>query len=465
MAEWDMKDYSRYSYWLETCGDDLTPRPALSGSVDVDVAILGAGFTGLWTAYYLLQQDPALTVAIVEREIAGFGASGRNGAWCTSGFPTSMDTLARKWSRQAAIDLHRAMVDAVDEIGAVDIQHGLGIGWQKGGMLMVARGPAQAHSIQSVADTFRRFGFEDEVELLDRQHTDERIRITETVGSVWLKETAVIHPGRLVRGLARMVERLGATIYEQTLVTGFTGGAYPALHTDCGHVRAKTIALCGEAYMSQLPGVGRQLIPVYSLITLTEPLSDADWAEIGWQNRECVDSGRYTVDYLSKTADGRILFGGRGAPYHFGSKIDDAFDRHAETHEMLKSNVRTWFPRLKDVRFTHTWGGPLGWPRDYMPTFSYDPRTNVASSRGYTGNGVATANLGGRTLADLILGRETALTKLPPVKHKSPNWEPELFRFAGIRYVQRAFWGIDMKAERTGRPPSGRSLAERLTTH
>jgi glycine/D-amino acid oxidase-like deaminating enzyme len=460
-----MKDYSRYSYWLETCGDDLTPRPALSGSVDVDVAILGAGYTGLWTAYYLLQQDPTLRVAIVEREIAGFGASGRNGGWCTSGFPTSMDTLAKRWGRQTAIDMHRAMVEAVDEVGAVDARHGLGVGWHKGGTLMVARGPAQAPSIRSVADTFRRFGFEDEVELLDRQQTDERVRITGTVGSVWLKETAVIHPGRLVRGLARVVEQLGATIYEQTPVTGFTGGAYPALHTDRGHVRAKTVALCGEAYMSHLPGVGRQLIPVYSLITLTEPLSESDWAEIGWQNRECVDSCRYTVDYLSKTADGRILFGGRGAPYHFGSRIDDSFDRHAETHEMLRNNVRSWFPRLKDVRFTHTWGGPLGWPRDHMPTFSYDLRTNVASSRGYTGNGVATANLGGRTLADLILGGETDRTQLPPVNHKSPNWEPEPFRFAGIRYVQRAFWGIDMKAERTGQPPGGKSLAERLTSH
>ena len=460
-----MRDYASFSYWLETSGDDLTPRPGLNGSADVDVAILGAGYTGLWTAYYLLRQEPALKVAIVEREISGFGASGRNGAWCTSGFPTSMDTLAKTWGRQTAVDMHQAMVDSVDEIGSVDRRHGLDIGWHKAGMLMVARGPAQLPSVRAVAETFSRFGLDDEVVLLDKEQTDQRIRITETLGSVWMKETAVIHPGKLVRGLARVVEQMGATIYEQTPVTGFAGGPKPALHTDRGHLRAQIIALCGEAYMSQLPGVGRQLIPVYSLITLTEPLSEADWAEIGWQNRECVDSCRNTVDYLSKTSDGRILFGGRGAPYHFGSRIRDSFDRHAETHEMLKTNVRTWFPRLKDVKFSHTWGGPLGWPRDFMPVFSFDPRANVASSRGYTGNGVATANLGGRTLADLILGKETSRTQLPPVAHKSPNWEPEPFRFAGVRYVQRAYWNIDMKAERTGKAPSGKSLAERLTRH
>jgi glycine/D-amino acid oxidase-like deaminating enzyme len=460
-----VKDYSRYSYWLETCEDDLTPRPSLEGSIDVDIAILGAGYSGLWTAYYLLQGDPSLRIAIVEREIAGFGASGRNGAWCTSGFPTSLGRLAERFGRQPAIETHRAMVDAVNETGAVAARHGLEIHWQKSGALMVARGPSQVPSIEQTASEYRRFGFEDEAILLDKEQTDARIRIAGALGSVHLTETAVLHPGRLVRGLARIVEGMGATIYEQTAGTGFTGGAYPALHTDRGHVRAKMLALCGEAYMSQLHGVGRQLIPIYSLITLTEPLSDAEWEEIGWRNRECVDSCRYTIDYLSRTLDGRILFGGRGAPYHLGSRIEDRFDRHQPTHLMLQENVRAWFPRLKDVRFTHTWGGPLGWPRDFMPTFSFDPRTNIATTRGYTGNGVSTSHLGGRTIAEMMLGKQTSRTALPPAHHRSRNWEPEPFRYIGVRYAQRAFWKIDKEAERTGKPPSGRSLAERITRH
>ncbi|MBX3070568.1 MAG: FAD-dependent oxidoreductase [Thermomicrobiales bacterium] len=431
-------------------------------SIDVDVAILGAGYSGLWTAYYLLQQNPSLKVAILEREIAGFGASGRNGAWCTSGFPTSMDTLAKGWGRSAAIDMHRAMAGAVDEVGSFAARHALDIQWEKSGSLFIARGEAQLPEIGEIARSLTDYGFEDEVEVYDKAATDERIRITETLGSVWLKQTAVIHPGRLVRGLARVVESMGATIYEQTAVTDFTGGAYPVLHTDRGHARARMVVLCGEAYMSGLKGVGRQVMPVYSLITLTEPLTSDQWAAIGWYSRHTVESCKYTIDYLSKTADGRILFGGRGAPYHFGSKIEDSYDLHGPTHTMLQDNVRAWFPGLKDVRFTHTWGGPLGWPRDFMPTFSFDVRTNVASARGYTGNGVATANLAGRTLADLMLGRQTERTTLPPVNHRSRSWEPEPFRFLGVRYVQRSFGKLDEKAARTGKAPDGKSLAERL---
>ena len=460
-----MKDYASYSFWLETCGESLTPRPPLDGSVDVDVAILGAGYSGLWTAYYLQARQPGLKIAIVEKEIAGFGASGRNGAWCTSGFPTSLGMLAKKYGAEQARAVYRAMAGAVDEVGRVADSEEIDIQYTKGGGLMVARGPQQLPAIEAAHQSYARLGLDGRVELLDKTGIDDRVRITEARGALVMKDIATIHPGRLVRGLARLVERRGATIYEQTAVTGYTTGAYPTLHTARGHLRAKTIVLCGEAYLSQLPPLRRQLIPVYSLITLTEPLAAADWRTIGWENRETIDSCRYTVDYLSKTVDGRILFGGRGAPYHLGSKIHGGFDRHQATHKMLQNNVRTWFPMLKGVRFTHTWGGPLGWPRDFMPTMAYDPTLGLATARGYTGNGVATANLAGRVLADQITGTKSEITTLPCVNHQSPNWEPEPFRYLGVRFVQRSFWSIDMKSERTGTPPTGRTLAERITKH
>lgn len=460
-----MKNYASYSYWLESCGDDLTPRPALNGTIDADIAILGAGFSGLWTAWYLLDRNPDLKIVILEREIAGFGASGRNGGWCTSGFPTSLGRIEEKYGKAQAVATHRAMTGAVDEVGRVTHEAGIDIDWFKGGSLMVARGAAQLPTVHDVANTMAHFGFDDEFQLLDKKQLDERVRIMGSMGAVWLRENAVLHPGKLVRGLARAVEQRSATIYEQTNVTSFSGGAYPALHTERGHVRADTIVLCGESYMSGLKEIGRQLMPVYSLITLTEPLTEREWEAIGWHHRELVDSCRYTVDYLSKTVDGRILFGGRGAPYHLRSKIKDSYDRHAATHKMLEANVRAWFPVLKDVKFTHTWGGPLGWPRDFMPTIGYDRKENIATARGYTGQGVATANLAGRILADLITGVDSPITHLPPVNHRSRNWEPEPFRFLGVRYVQRGFWKIDMKAERTGQAPSGKSLVERLTRH
>jgi len=248
-------------------------------------------------------------------------------------------------------------------------------------------------------------------------------------------------------------------------VTGFATGQAPRLVTPRGDVRAKTIVLAGEAYLSQLRPLRRQLIPVYSLIVLTEPLSAEQWAAVGWRGRETVSSMRYSVDYLQHTEDGRILFGGRGAPYGFRSRIDERLDRHDPTHAMLRRTVAEWFPSLAAVRFTHAWGGPLGAPRDWMPTIAYHPASGLATARGYTGQGVATANLAGRVLADLITGVDSPLTRLPPVNHRSPDWEPEPLRWAGVRFVQRGYARLDRRAERTGLPPTGRTLVERLGRH
>jgi glycine/D-amino acid oxidase-like deaminating enzyme len=223
--------------------------------------------------------------------------------------------------------------------------------------------------------------------------------------------------------------------------------------------------LAGEAYLTRFARLHRQLVPLYSLIVLTEPLSDSQWAEIGWANRECIASTRLSVDYLSRTEDGRILFGGRGAPYRFGSPIRDAYDRHGPTHEMLRGMVRRWFPSLGDIRFTHAWGGPLGMPRDWHPTIAYDPRTGIATARGYVGHGVATANLAGRTLAELITEQETERTTLPLVNRRSRSWEPEPLRWLGVRYAQWALGRIDARAERTQQAPSGPSLARWMARH
>ena len=413
----------------------------------------------------MLQKQPSLKIALVEKEIAGFGASGRNGSWCTCHFPASLGAIAKHHGREKALALYRAMAGAVDEVGRVAAAEGFDIHFNKGGAMTVARGPHQLPSVRETHAEYEGLGLGDRVQLLSKAEADARVKIAGVHGAVYYRDAAMIHPGRLVRGLARAVERRGATIYEQTEVTDFTAGKKPALHTARGDVRAKTIVLAGEAYLTRLSKLRRVLVPVYSLMTLTEPLSAADWAEIGWKNRECVDSSRLTIEYISKTIDGRILFGGRGAPYHFGSRIEDEYDRHEPTIKMFRQNVRNWFPRLKDARFSHAWGGPLGAPRDFMTTMSYDPALGCATARGYVGNGVATTNLSGRVLADLITGTKSEITTLPCVNHRSPNWEPEPFRFLGVHYVQRAYWKIDQKAERTGIAPSGKTLAERLTRH
>lgn len=458
-------EYSKISYWLETAGDDLTPRPALDGSTDADVAILGAGYTGLWTAYYLARRDPSLRIVILEAEVAGFGASGRNGAWCAPDLNISMDRLARLHGEDAARRTQQATYEAVDEVGRVIDLEGLDAQFQKGGELIVARGPQGVPALEDALREYRKFGFGDRYRLLDATELRERIRITGAVAALATPDSAVVHPGRLVRGLARLVERAGVTIHERSAVTAIRPGPRPALVTSRGEVRADRIVLAGEAYLSQLTGLRRQVIPLYSLIVLTEPLTDAQWAEIGWAGRECVASTRLSIDYLSRTADGRILFGGRGAPYRLGSPIRPEYDRHDPTHGMLRGFVREWFPSLAGIRFTHAWGGPLGMPRDWHPTISLDEPTGVATARGYIGHGVSTANLAGRTLADLLTGTASPLTELPLVNHRSPDWEPEPFRWLGVRYTQWALGRLDRTIARTGRPPSGRSLAERIAAH
>ncbi len=234
----------------------------------------------------------------------------------------------------------------------------------KGGTLRLARGRHQLPSLERTLTSARELGLADQYVALDAAETAARVRVTNALAAIASSHGASIHPGRLVRGLARAVERRGATIYEQTPVTDYVSGSAPRLITPYGDVRAGTIVLAAEAYLSRLHRPRRALVPIYSLIVLSNPLDAEQWERIGWRHRECVSSSRYTVDYLNRTADGRILFGGRGAPYQFGSKISDEMDRHPATHAMLRQHAVSWFPLLEAVGFSHAWGGPLGAPRD-----------------------------------------------------------------------------------------------------
>ena len=462
-------DYSGYSYWLETCGDDLTPRPALAGTRTVDVAILGAGYSGLWTAYYLLQRDPSLRVAVVEAEIAGFGASGRNGGWCYAGFPVSLGALAERFGREQARATVLAMRETVAEIARVCTDEGINAQIAASGVLRIARGPEQVPALAQAMATYEQFGLADGYQQLSAAETAERLRVSRALGAIWARDGLTIHPARLVRGLARAVERRGGVIYERSPVTAFQasgdGGDRPRLVTAGGEVRAQAIVLAGEAYLARFAQFRRQVLPLYSLIALTEPLSDAQWATIGWAGRECVSSNRYVVDYLQRTADGRILFGSRGAPYRHGARIRDEYDRHGPTHARIGQLLRAWFPSLQDVRITHAWGGPFNVPRDWMPTVAHDRASGIATARGYGGQGVATAHLAGRTLAELLTGTASARTSLPFVGHRSPDWEPEFLRWLAVRLMLPSYARIDARARWSGTPPTGRTLTERLGGH
>jgi glycine/D-amino acid oxidase-like deaminating enzyme len=454
-------DYRSRSFWLETCGDDLSPRPALPGDLDVDVAIVGAGYTGLWTAYYLAREDPQVRIALLEKEIAGFGASGRNGGWCSSFFAASKDKVAARHGREAAIALRRELFATVDEVGKFAAEEGLDIHYEKGGTLDFATSPAHVERLREEVENERRWGFgEEDYRWLGPREAKDRIAVRRAMGAVFSPHCAALHPARLVRGLARAAERRGVRLFEGTEALGL---GPKEVHTQNGRVRADVVVRATEGYTPLLPGAKRALIPVYSLMIATEPLPDGFWNEVRWGGRETLTDGRHLIIYAQRTVDGRIAFGGRGAPYHFGSRVESRFDRAPRVFAELRRSLVGLFPKTVEARVTHRWGGPLGIPRDWFSSVGLDRRRGLAWAGGYVGDGVATSNLAGRTLADLILQRDTPITQLPWVGHRSRAWEPEPLRWLGVNLALRSMASADRLEARTGRPARRAALVKRLT--
>jgi glycine/D-amino acid oxidase-like deaminating enzyme len=437
--------------WLETCGDDLTPRPALPGNATADVAIVGAGFTGLWTAHHLLRHDPTLRVVIVEREIAGWGASGRNGGWCSALFPAPWSKVAREYGVDAAQRMELALQQSVDDVGDWCRDHDVDAEYIKGGTLSLARGSAQAARLRehlSSSDSW-----------LTAAEARGRVAATDVDGATFTPHCAALNPGRLVRGLARVVQAQGATIFEGTAATAVHPGR---VVTALGTVRADIIVRATEGYTADLPATHRLLAPVWSLIIATEPLPATIWDEIGWRERETLNDERHLIIYAQRTADDRIVFGGRGAPYRFGSQTGGSAG-HDETYAGLESALHELLPQTAAARITHRWGGVIGVPRDFMPSVTLDRSTGIGWAGGYVGDGVACTSLAGRTLADLILRRDTDRARLPWVGHRWRRWEPEPFRWLGVRGMTALMASADRAEARTGKPARRAALLEKLT--
>lgn len=423
----------------------------------MDVAVVGAGFTGLWTAYYLLGADPSLRVALVEQEFAGFGASGRNGGWCSALFPTSAATLAREHGRAAAVAQYAAMRDSVAEVVRVAAAEGIDADITLGGTIVLARSVPQLDRADADVAESAEFGLG--LERLDADAARRHLNATSVRGGTFTPHCAAIQPLKLVRGLADAVEARGARIYEGTPARAIR----PHLvTTDEGTISAEVVVRATEGYTAQLPNLRRAVTPVYSLMIATEPLPESTWAEIGLAQRETFSDYRHLIIYGQRTADGRLAFGGRGAPYHFGSRIKPGFDGNRRVFEALGATLVELFPMLRDVAITHRWGGPLGIARDWRASVGLDRSTGLAWAGGYVGDGVSTTNLAGRTLTDLVLGRESPLVELPWVGHRSRRWEPEPLRWLGANAGLHAMTWADAAEARRGRPSRAASLVNRI---
>ncbi|MFJ5550003.1 NAD(P)/FAD-dependent oxidoreductase [Streptomyces sp. NPDC093225] len=436
------------SFWYAQDGTP-PPREPLPGDATADVCVVGGGYTGLWTAYYLKRAAPDLRVTVLEQKFCGYGASGRNGGWLYNGI-AGRDRYARLHGHEAAVRLQRAMNDTVTEVVETAAKEAIDADVHRGGVLEVAYTPAQLARLKAFHATELSYG-ESDRELYGARETAARIRVTGAVGSSWTPHGARIQPARLVRGLADACERLGVVIHESTPVTDIARGRAT---TPYGTVRAPYVLRCTEGFTASLKGHKRAWLPMNSSMIVTDPVPTALWDTIGWSGREALGDMAHAYMYAQRTADDRIAIGGRGVPYRYGSRTDNDGRTQPATVDALREILVRFFPQLAGTGIAHAWSGVLGVPRDWCATVTLDRATGLGWAGGYVGSGVATANLAGRTLRDLVLqdagrGGPTELTDLPWVGHAVRGWEPEPFRWLGVHALYAAYRAADRREAAT----------------
>jgi glycine/D-amino acid oxidase-like deaminating enzyme len=445
--------YRDLSFWHASLPGALEPRPALHGETRCDVAIVGAGYTGLWTAWYLKQIDPSLAVTIIEAETTGYGASGRNGGWCSawlSGIEHWLDDPAR---REGAIRLQRLMFQTVRDVGAVAAEEALDCHYERSGALQIAVNPAQVQRLEQELAYVHEFGFDDaDYRWLDQRGIAQTLGVAGALAAISFPHCAAIHPARLARGLAERLERKGVVIHEQSPVLEWGPGM---ARTALGQVLADTIILATEGYGATLAGSQRRLIPVHSMMVATEPLPDELFERLCFRRRYCFGNLDRIVTYGQRTADNRITFGCRGR-YFYGSDTRRSFDADDPEFARVRNTLLRFFPALRGVRFTHAWGGALGVSRSLRPAVCFDTRRRLGWAGGYFGNGVAAAHLAGQTLADLVLERDSERLHTPWVNPPEAQraWEPEPLRWLGFRAARALMERAD-RAEYGGRSAAG----------
>jgi glycine/D-amino acid oxidase-like deaminating enzyme len=446
---------------MDQLDEPLVARAALEQDLDVDVAIIGAGYTGLWTAYYLKRQAPDLNIVILEAQTAGFGASGRNGGWLMGNLLGEDRMLAASSpeQRRASYDLLHGIPDEVKNV--ID-REDIDCDYRKGGALYcAARYPEQEASLRQYLDKLYSQGLnESDYRWLSPEQLAQQIRVAKPYGAIYAPHVATLHPAKLVRGLARAVERLGVRIYENSPVNHWQSGS---LRTARASVRSRWVVPAVEGYSVTLPPLGRYQLPVQSLIVATEPLSAATWDEIGLSHGQAFSESSRQVTYGQRTADNRLIFGARGG-YRFAGKLRHVFDLTRSEIELRQYLFGELFPQLRNVQITHGWGGNLGMSRHFKPHMLCDQASGIALSGGYGGEGVGASNLGGRTLADLILQRDTERVRQPWVVPRGgldalKAWEPEPCRWLGYNAIIRSFVHEDRTLANPASAPWRRKLA------
>lgn len=450
------------SFWHRDIGVPARRDP-LPGSINADVAIIGGGLTGLWTAYYLTESLPDITVVVLEKEYVGFGASGRNGGWLSGEPAGQFDRYSKTHGRLKARALQRLMFAAIDEVLAVGSEDHIDADIEKDGLIHVATNHAQQARLERHVEELADQGWgDDDLVVLSPAELNNRVRVAGAKGGFWTPHCARIHPAKFVGGLAAAVERRGVRIYEGTTVTSTAAGR---ANTNFGTVHAEFIVEALEGYTDSLAGHRRKLLPMNSSMIVTEPLPQSVWDEIGWHKAELVGDMGHSFAYSQRTADGRIALGGRGVPYNYASSFDSAGKTAEKAIEQLMSKMLSMYPAVAEHGIDHSWSGVLGVPRDWCAAVNFDSSSRIASAGGYVGHGLTGANLAARTVRDLLLGFDTELVRLPWVHRSARKWEVEPVRWIGATALYAAYRFADRRETRSGsaKTPLAARLADLLS--
>jgi glycine/D-amino acid oxidase-like deaminating enzyme len=441
-------------WWLEEAlaaeGGERQDAPRLEDRVDVDVAIVGGGYTGLWTALAVRERAPAARIAVLEKEIVGFGPSGRNGGFL-HGYWTHAARLLERLGRDATLELCRAAAGAIPAVRALSETRGEDVWLREGGYLKVSAAPAQDAAVDKAVEAMRRLGAEEECVPLTREELAERIRSPRFRRGAFFRDGATVQPARLARALRRAVLAAGVALHERTPVTRLRPGTPSVLETPHGRMRADEVVLAVNAWSAGWTPLAGRLTNFGSYVVLTEPVPDL-LEEIGWVGGESVSDARMFLHYFRTTPDGRVLMGSGSGPIGAGGRVDGRFFADGATAARAELGLRKLLPALAPARVTHAWGGPIDVSSDHLPFFGTAPRTRIHYGAGYSGSGVGASWLGGQILASLVAGRDDEWTALPLVRRTVPRLPPEPLRSVGGRLVRGAILACE-EAEEDGLPP------------
>jgi putative aminophosphonate oxidoreductase len=438
------------SHWLQEVLPGEEEYPPLVGDDRADVAIVGGGLVGLWTALRIKERDPACDVVVLERDICGGGASGRNGGFVMSWWP-KLASLMRVCGRDDALAIARASEEAIGELGSYLEEHAIDAAYHRGGWLWTATSQAQMGAWEPVMRLCDELGVQPFVPL-DRDEVARRTGSAKHLAGVLEPAVATVQPAALTRGLRRVASEQGVRIYERTHVRRLPRSRPALLITAGGRMRADKVVIATNAWAANLPELHLALVVISSDIVLTEPIPER-LHEIGWRGGEAITDSQIMVDYYRTTRDGRIAFGKGGWGIALAGRVPASFDRHLGRARMVAGDLRRYYPALSDVRIVRDWGGPIDRTPDSLPLLGHlAGRKHLVYGVGWSGNGVGPSLLAGKVLAALALDLDDEWSRLPLVDRPPLRFPPEPVRFLGAHIVRQAIVRKE-RAENAGRPP------------